>query len=156
MKILELKRHLNKPDESYLCDLLKRGSDYVILKYVSKQPGRVGSVTFEAGSTTFAYYKTGMGYVIWKMVNPGKILKGHLFHICRDQQVHEDRVEYLDLLLDVWIDPEGQMTVLDRDELEVCAQKGVIGERALTWIARQEQEINENCRQIISDFDRLL
>ena len=29
MKILEIKRHLNKPDESYLCDLLKRGNDYV-------------------------------------------------------------------------------------------------------------------------------
>ena len=64
MKILEIKRHLNKPDETYLCDLLKRGSDYVILKYVSKQPGRVGSVTFEVGSTTFAYYRTGMRYVI--------------------------------------------------------------------------------------------
>jgi predicted RNA-binding protein associated with RNAse of E/G family len=156
MKILEMKRHLNKPDESYPCDLLKRGSDYVILKYVSKQPGRVGSVNFKAGSTTFAYYKTGMGYVIWKMLNPGKILKGYLFHICRDQQVQEDRVEYLDLLLDVWIDPAGQVTVLDRDELEVCAQKGVVGERELTWIARQEQKINKNWRQIIFDFDQLL
>ena len=36
MKILEIKRHLNKPDESYLCDLLARGSDYVIVKYVSE------------------------------------------------------------------------------------------------------------------------
>ena len=156
MKILEMKRHLNKPDESYLCDLLKRGSDYVILEYVSDQPGRVGSVTFEAGTTTFAYYKTGMGYVIWKILSPRKILKGHLFHICRDQQVQEDRVEYLDLLLDVWIDPEGHMTILDRDELEACAEKGVIGEGEQTWIAQQEQEINENWRQIISDFDRLL
>jgi hypothetical protein len=156
MKILEIKRHLNKPDESYLCDLLKRGSDYVILKYVSRQLGRVGSISFEAGSTTFAYYKTGMGYVIWKMLNPGKILQGHLFHICRDQQVHEGRVEYLDLLLDVWIDSKGHMTILDRDELEACAEKGVIGEAELVWIARQEQEINENWRQIISDFALLL
>jgi hypothetical protein len=156
MKILEIKRHLNKPDETYLCDLLKRGSDYVILKYVSKQPGRVGSVTFEVGSTTFAYYRTGMRYVIWKMLNPGKILEGHLFHICRNQQVQEDRVEYLDLLLDVWVDSEGHITILDRDELEACAEKGVIGEGELTWIAGQELEINENWRQIISDFDLLL
>ena len=52
------------------------------------------------------------------MLNPGKILEGHLFHICRNQQVQEDRVEYLDLLLDVWVDSEGHITILDRDELE--------------------------------------
>ena len=156
MNILEIKRHLNKPDESYLCDLLARGNDYVILKYVSPQPGRVGSVTFEAGSTTFAYYKTGRGYVVWKMLNPGKMLEGHLFHICKDQQVQDTRVEYLDLLLDVWIDSEGQLTILDRDELENCAQKGKIGDKELRWIAHQELIIKENWRQIISDLDHLL
>ena len=156
MKILEIKRHLNKPDESYLCDLLLRGNDYVILKYVSPHPGRVGSVTFGAGSTTFAYYRTGKGYVIWRMLNPKKILEGHLFHICKDQQVQDTRVEYLDLLLDVWIDSGGHMIILDRDELEDCAEKGEIGEKELRWIAQQEKVIKENWRQIISDFDRLL
>ena len=32
MKILELKRHVNKPKESYRCDLIRRGSDYIIVK----------------------------------------------------------------------------------------------------------------------------
>ena len=90
------------------------------------------------------------------MLSPGKILEGYLFHICRDLQVRETRVEYLDLLLDVWIDSEDHITILDRDELEACAEKGMIGEGELTWIAGQEQEINENWRQIISNFDLLL
>ena len=156
MKILELKRHLNKPQESYLCDLIMRGSDYIIVKYVSDRSGRVGSVTFNAGSTTYAYYRNGMGYVVWKMVTPGRTLNGYLFHICRDLRVGEDKVEYLDLLLDVWIDAEGQLKILDRDEVEECAVKGVIGRSELHWIAQQEQEIVKNWRQIISDFDLLL
>jgi predicted RNA-binding protein associated with RNAse of E/G family len=155
MKILEIKRHLNKPDESYLCDLLKRGNGYVVLKYVSKQSGRVAGITLEVGSTTYACYRTGQGYVLWRMFGPDHKLKGHLFHICRDQQVEEDRVEYLDLLLDVWIDGEGQLTILDRDEVEACAAIGVLGEQDLAWIARQEREIIENWSQIISDFDLL-
>ena len=113
MKILEIKRHLNKPDESYLCDLLERGRDYIIVKYVSDRSGRVGSVIFNAGSTTYAYYKIGMGYVIWKMFNPNNRLEGYLFHICQDIHVEEDKVKYLDLLLDVWISVEGQITILD-------------------------------------------
>ena len=156
MKILELKRHLNKPEESYLCDLIRRGSDYIIVKYVSDRSGRVGSVNFNAGSKTYAYYKIGMGYVIWKMFNSDTRLEGYLFHICQDIHVEEDKVKYLDLLLDVWIDAEGQITILDRDEVEECALKGVIGESELKWIAQQEQEIIENWKQIVSDFNLLL
>jgi predicted RNA-binding protein associated with RNAse of E/G family len=156
MKIIEIKRHLNKPDESYLCDLLKRGKDFIIIKYVNEQPGSVGSVMFDTGSTTYAYYGNGMGYVVWKMVNPHNLLKGYLFHVCRDLQVKEDRVEYLDLLLDVWFDPQGQMTILDRDEVQQCTAAGVIGESELLWIAQQEQQIVENWQQIITDFNRLL
>jgi protein associated with RNAse G/E len=155
-KILEIKRHLNKPDETYLCDLLKRNGDWVIVKYVSERPGRVGAVTFDAGSTTLAYYRTGMGYVIWKMLTPEWRLEGYLFHICQDLHVEHDQVNYLDLLLDVWIDAAGRLTILDRDEVEDCAGKGVIGEKELMWIARQEKEIIENWTEIISDFNFLL
>ncbi len=156
MKILEIKRHFNKPDESYLCDLLKSNSDWILVKYVNERPGRVGAVTFDAGSTTLAYYRTGMGYVIWKMLDPDDRLKGYLFHICQDLHVENDKVKYLDLLLDVWIDPLGQITILDRDEVEDCKAKGVIGDKELMWIARQEQEIVENWNRIINAFNSLL
>jgi predicted RNA-binding protein associated with RNAse of E/G family len=155
MKILEIKRHLNKPDETYLCDLYKWGDDYVVLKYVNEQPARVGSITFDIGSTTYAYYRNGGGYVLWKMYGSTGHLKGYLFHICKNQKVKSDRVEYLDLLLDLWIDAAGRLTVLDRDEVEVCAAEGVIGAKELAWIDLQEHEIAENAGKIISDFDRL-
>jgi len=155
MEILEIKRHLNKPDESYLCDLFKRDSGYLALKYVSERPGRVGTVTFEVGSITYAYYRAGGGYVLWRMLGPDNKLKGHLFHICRDQEVSEDRVEYLDLLLDIWIDAHGRLSILDRDEVEECATKGALSEQDLAWITRQEVEITENWRQIISDFNSI-
>jgi protein associated with RNAse G/E len=90
------------------------------------------------------------------MCNPDSRLAGYLFHICQDIHLEEDKIKYLDLLLDVWIDPEGQITILDRDEVEECAIKGVIGESELMWIARQEQEIIENWKQIISDLNLLL
>lgn len=144
MKILEIKHNLKKPDESYLCDLLERGSNYIVLKYVNERPGRVGNVTFEVGSNTYAYYRTGGGYVLWRMFGADNKLKGHLFHVCRDQQVREDQVEYLDLLLDLWIDLDGQLTILDRVEVDECAAKGLIGEKDLAWIARQEREIIDN------------
>jgi predicted RNA-binding protein associated with RNAse of E/G family len=127
----------------------------LVLIYVSDRPGRVGAVLFEVGTTTYAYYRTGGGYVLWKICGPDGQLKGHLFHICREQKVFEDRVEYLDLLLDLWFDPRGRLTVLDRDEVAECAAKGIIGEQDLAWIEQQEKLVTENRARIISDFDRL-
>jgi hypothetical protein len=156
MKILEIKRHLNKPDESYLCDLFTRGRDFVVLKYVNERSGKIGEVTIEAGSITHAYYKTGEGYVVWKLSGPEGTLTGHLFHICRELKVDERQVEYLDMLLDLWIDPHGRLTVLDQDEVDACAENGVLGERDLAWIADQKRGIIENMARIIGDFDLLL
>jgi protein associated with RNAse G/E len=149
-KILEIKRHLNKPDETYHCDLIERGTDDVLLRYVSDRSGRVGEVTFEVGSITYAYYKTGEGYVLWKMLGPDGSLKGYLFHICCDLKVAKDRVEYLDLLLDIWIGADGKPTILDRDEVRDCASQGMIGEKELSWIDCHEREIIQNWRQMIS------
>ena len=153
---LEVKRNLDKPDAVYACDLLFRGADTVVLKYVSDGPGQVGEVHFEAGSTTFAYYRDGAGYVLWKMCVPQGGPKGHLFHICRDLRVGEEQVEYLDLLLDLWFDGEGNMTVLDREQLEACRASGAIGGGDLAWIARQEDYVVRNATRIIKELDGLL
>ena len=153
MKILEIKRHINKPDETYWCDLVGRGDDCLVLQYVSERSGRVGEVNFDPGSVTYAHYRSGRGYVLWRMAGPGGNLKGHLFHICRDQVVGDDWVSYLDLLLDVWIDPAGGLTVLDRDEVEACAASGAVGKGDLAWIAEQERAIRKNRRRMIAELD---
>lgn len=157
MKILEVKRHLNKPDESYLCDLLLRdNAHFMVLKYVNERAGRVGGVPFEVGAITYAYYKTGQEFVLWKMLGLNENLKGYLFHICRDVELEKDRVAYTDMLLDVWIDDEGSVNILDRDEVEDCVAEGIIGNEEVSWISRQEKNIIRNWRKIIADFESLL
>lgn len=155
MKVLEIKRHLNKPDESYLCDLLMQSGHVLVLKYVNERAGRVGKVFFEVGSITYAYYKRGEGFVLWQMLGPDENLKGYLFHICRDIKLGKHFVEYLDMLLDVWIDEEGQVTILDRDEVEECVARKIIGDEDLLWIASKEKHIIENWKQIIEDYGLL-
>lgn len=156
MKFAEVKRHLNKPDETYLCDLVGRGADFVVLKYVSDRDWQVAGQPIPAGTSTFAYYRAAGGSVVWKMVGPQGNLTGYLFHICKELEIQEDRVIYLDLLLDLWFDPTGECTVLDRDELEDSQQKGQVSKNDLAWIFRHEREIVQEFERIVSDLDHLI
>ncbi len=156
LSYLEVKKHLNKSDQSYPCELLKRGAGYVILRYVNTAIGQVAGVTFEVGSTTFAWYQDGCGYVLWKMYGQEGKLEGHLFHICKDLNVGKSRVEYQDLLLDVWVDCAGQVMVLDREELADCVDSGLVSEEDQGWIVDQERVITEAHDQLIGEFGLLL
>lgn len=156
MKFREIKRHLDKPDAVFDCESIVRARDYVVLRYVNARSGRVGDLEIHAGSVTYGYYRQGSGFVLWKMCDPEGRLLGHLFHICRDLKVGDRHVDYVDLMLDLWFDPTGRLTVLDRDELEAFRQRDGLSRQDMEWIARQESTIASHFTGILDDFDGVL
>ncbi|MDP6778453.1 MAG: DUF402 domain-containing protein [Candidatus Latescibacteria bacterium] len=156
MRILEVKRHVNKPVERYCCDLVARGEDFALLQYVSDRPWQVDGIRLEAGSITLGHYRDGGGWVLWRMHGSDGRLAGHLFHVCRDQRVEADRVEYLDLMLDLWYRPDGDVVVLDRDEVQACHAEGALSDENLDRIARQEARIRREGVDAIRELEDLL
>lgn len=149
----ELKRHLNKPDEEYRCDLVTRGADWVVLAYVSRRPWQVAGTHLPAGSQTLAFYQTGIERVLWRMYAPSGELKGHLFHVCRDVRVGENEVSYLDLLLDIWINADGATHVLDRDEVAACRKAGKLSAADLQIIATEEKRIASHWPKFVRELE---
>ena len=156
MLFCELKRHLNKPDETYWCDLVARDTDWVVLSYVSNRAWKFAGTHLPAGSQTLAFYQTAVAHVLWRMCAPSGDLKGHLFHICRDVQVEERRVSYLDLLLDIWIDSDGVVEVLDREDVDMCYREGKLCEADLKSIAAEEKRIVAHWPELVREMDALL
>ena len=156
MLFCELKRHLDKPDETYMCDLVARGTDWVVLSYVSNSAWEVAGVHLPAGSQTLAFYHTGVAHVLWRMYAPSGNLKGHLFHICRDLRVEERRVSYLDLLLDIWISSDGVARILDQEDVDVCYREGKLCEADLKAIAAEEKRIVTHWPVLVREMDALL
>lgn len=149
--ITETKRHLNKPDESYRCEVLSREPGHLVLRYVSDRTGRIGEEVFPPGSVTYAHYWGGRGYVAWKMHGPDGHLKGHVFHICRDVRISKDTVDYQDLLLDLWVSPDGRVTVLDEDEVLACREEGSLSQGDLDWIEARRREVVDNLSRLIAE-----
>ena len=156
MKYREIKRHLDKPDAVFNCEAIARARNYVVLKYVNARPGRVGDQEIHTGSVTYGYYRHGAGYVVWKMHDPEGRLLGHLFHICRNLKVDDRHVDYVDLMLDLWFDSAGRLTVLDRDELETYRRRNELSRQDMEWIARQERAIAGHVDEILEDFNGIL
>jgi hypothetical protein len=135
--IEEIKHHKNKPTQRFRCELVHRGTGHMVLRYRAAKAGRISDIAIAPGSTTIAHYWTDRGYVLWRMFDRRGRLIGTLLHICRAVTLTMSSVSYEDLILDIWIDPEGRARVLDADELEQCRQAGQISAAETVWIRRQ-------------------
>jgi hypothetical protein len=145
-EFLEIKRHINKPDERYRCELLRKEPGRIILRYVSDRAfasSRLG-ITFPPGCVTLALYRTSRPYVFWAIYSPSAELLGYLIHICKDMEISESSLSYLDMLLDIWFYPDGRRIVLDEDEVEQCLREGLITKAEADYIeAGKEAAVKE-------------
>jgi uncharacterized protein len=137
--IEEIKVHKNKGTQRFRCSLLRREPGCLVLSYHASQPGRIRDIVIPAGSTTIAHYWTGRGYVLWRMYGPDSSLIGSLFHICRDVCITETSVQYLDLIVDIWIPANGEPQVLDEDELEECTRQNLVSTEERQYIEEQKR-----------------
>ena len=128
----------------------------MILRYVNPVAAGVADRILPAGTETAAWYTQDEGFVLWKMDDPAGRLIGHLFHLVRDLTVHDDRVSYTDLLLDIWVDPEGGMQVLDEDELDTEVQEGRVGEEDRARARVLERDVTSRAVELVEELDRVL
>lgn len=123
-EVRELKQNLTRADEQYTCHLLHREPGYVVLSYRSSREFRVGTSVIPPGTITIAHYRLGVPNLVWRMTTPDGTLIGHLLHLVRDRDIQDAQVSYTDLVLDIWITPDGEAKLLDEDELWQCVAAG--------------------------------
>jgi hypothetical protein len=149
---LEIKRHKNKPEQRFNCELLHREPGYAVLRYVADAPGLIADIHIPPGSTTIAHYWQQRPYVAWRMFDCTSHLIGSLFHICTHVRILDDHLSYDDLLLDIWIAPDGSLRVLDEDELNTCVETGLVGNAELGYIRKAQQHITQHYLEIINEL----
>ncbi len=154
-KFEEIKHHKNKPGQRYLCDLALREQGHIVLVYHAETAGRIADIDIAPGSTTIAHYWQSGGYVLWRMFSADRTLLGSLFHICNNTDIQETSVSYDDLILDIWITPQGFARVLDEDELADAISAGLVTENEQSWIEKQKGIILTDYSAIIDGIRNL-
>ena len=136
--IEEIKEHKNKETQRFLCNVLHREANYLVVSFHAEKEGNIKDIVIPSGSTTIAHYWTDRGYVVWRMYDSEGLLIGSLFHIVKNVIIARKHVRYLDLIVDIWIAPDGKLRVLDEDELEVCKKAGLMSIEEERWIEKQK------------------
>ena len=147
----EIRLHKNKAPQEFVCRLLFRTNNYLVLAFQSPTSSWLNGRLIEQGSTTIAHYWSNRDYTLWKFRDTNHNLIGHLFHICTDVAISKSSVTYMDLELDIWIDPDGRLAILDQEEVNACCEKGLINSYEHSLIEKEKNNIVLNFKDIIQN-----
>ncbi|MHB8598496.1 MAG: DUF402 domain-containing protein [Ktedonobacteraceae bacterium] len=76
----------------------------------------LGYVVFEPGDRFTEYYYTHRWYNIFDIATEDGKRKGWYCNVAEPALIMAERIAQVDLLLDVWVEPDGASLVLDEDE----------------------------------------
>ncbi len=102
---------------SYEATLAERFPDGVRLDARwTRPPLKLGYTTFETGDRFVEWFYTDRWYNIFEIHTDAGLLKGWYCNIAAPARITDDAVACRDLLLDLWVSPDGTTLVLDEDE----------------------------------------
>ena len=103
----------------YPAEILARLHQGVVLDAYWDAPERdLGYTTFATGDHFLEYFYTERWFNIFAISTPQGERKGWYCNIAAPAQISAERVEQIDLLLDVWVYPDGRVLILDEDEFD--------------------------------------
>jgi len=76
----------------------------------------LGYTTFEPGDHFVEYFYTDRWFNIFAVSTAQGQLKGWYCNVAAPALISTERIEQIDLYLDVWVSPDGQTLLLDEDE----------------------------------------
>lgn len=102
----------------YPARVLARGEAWIRLEAFFDRPRvDLGPVVFEKGDRLVETFYSDRWYNVFAVYDGEEgPLKGWYCNICRPAEISKEAVRCEDLALDVWVSPEREITVLDKEE----------------------------------------
>jgi Ribonuclease G/E len=98
----------------------------------------------EAGDIAMSETKNGKWYIITKYFSKSGELKGTYINLNTPVEVYPKTIRYVDLEVDVCIQPDGNVKVLDMEKLEKALEKGVLSRALFEKVKEKVKEATES------------
>ena len=102
---------------SYPGEVLERSEHAVVLRtFWNREPMDLGFVVLEPDDRWTETFYADRWYNVFEIRTSDGHLKGWYCNVTRPARITEDEIAAEDLALDLWVEPDGEMDVLDEDE----------------------------------------
>ena len=135
----------------YSGKIIDRGPTWTKVEaYFNRPDSDAGYVVFRQGDRFIEWFYTDRWYNIFEIHDiADDRLKGYYCNITRPAIIEPDKISWPDLALDVWIDPKGNIQVLDEDEFATLA----IDDEMRVKARRAVEELRRHVEYRESPFD---
>ena len=130
-RILELKRTLFGREKCFDCQVLSTQGAHLIVLFVALEAMQVHDLTLPPRTVTFGHFWGDRPYNVYHWLDgaTGRTL-GFYVNLSRDTHIEIDRLEWLDLVVDVLVLPNHPPRILDEDEIPADATPDLLREIA--------------------------
>jgi predicted RNA-binding protein associated with RNAse of E/G family len=156
VRIYEVKRHLDGTEERYTLTLVRREPHVVVAEYRFKKSYVRDGFDIPRGSKTYGFFWRRRPYIMYRMIDPKGRNIADRYDVVRDVELGEREVAYTDVLLDVWVRPDGSTLVEDEDEVAEAARDGLLSRAEVREVERVRDLILRRHRAIEGEIGRLL
>jgi hypothetical protein len=116
-EFLEYKHKYSGGTTIFPCFLVDRNGEELILGFKPDKPINYIGIHFPLGSVSLGYYWPNRNYNVYHWKDPqGKTLL-YYFNISKDTKIGDDRIDWLDLIVDVAAKPGEEPRILDFEEI---------------------------------------
>ena len=156
MRITEVKRHPDGAEHRFDCELVLRRPHLVVALFEHPHGRSADGFDIPAGSRTHGFFWSRRPYSLYRIAGPDGALIAHRYDIVEDVRLGDREVSYLDLLLDIWVAPDGAVLVEDEDDVAAWRKAGLLSAEQVARIERAQALVLRRHRSIASEAARLL
>ena len=147
-RITEVKRHIDGSRHRFECELVAMRPHLAIVLFRHWRERSAGGFRLPRGSRTYGFFWRCRPYSLYRMVDARGRLIAHRYDVLDDVRLSEREISYLDLFLDIWVAPNGDILIEDEDAVENAAWLGLLSRPQQRRIARARDLIVRRYRAI--------
>ena len=156
MRVIETKRHLDGSADVFECELVQRRPHLVVVRFDHWRGRSAGGFSFPRGSRTHGFFWSRRAYSLYRMTGPDGRPIADRFDVVEDVRLSASEVSYLDLLVDIWVGPDGAVLVEDEDEVAGHLDRGLLSNGQRDRIERTTALLLRRHGAIVREAARLL
>lgn len=116
--IREIKRTISGERQEFICQLLDRSENHVVVQYRVRQARRIADLVLPKGTLTYGYFWRDRPYNVYHWVRPDGRTLGYYVNLADQVFIRPGEVQWRDLAMDLLFSPDGsRVQILDEGEL---------------------------------------